>query len=274
MKLKSLLKLHIPEEYHPYLFNSYDIIGDIAVIEPHQALLPVAEKLARLILASNRRLRVVAARQGIHDGEFRIMPLHILAGEHRTETEHREYGIRLRMDLEKVYFSPRSAEERLRVARMVKQNERVCVFFSGVAPFPLMIAANSQPECIVGIEKNPIAHHFAQTNIHLNKQGKKITAYCGDVSEVTADLSSTFDRIIMPLPHLADHFLPDALSSLKLPGTLHFYDFQKKDRITASCAKVQQACHLSNRTLADSSTHVCGHCGPDLYRVCVDAHIV
>ena len=72
-------------------------------------------------------------------------------------------------NVEKVYFSPRLATERLRIAKLVKKNESVLVMFSGSGAYPLVIAKNSNPNIIYGIEVNPIAHKYAEQNIFLNK---------------------------------------------------------------------------------------------------------
>ena len=54
-------------------------------------------------------------------GEFRVRDLEVVAGDDRLETIHQEYGIRLLVDPSRVYFNPRLAGERHRVASLVRE---------------------------------------------------------------------------------------------------------------------------------------------------------
>lgn len=89
--------------------QSYDIVGDIAIIVIPDALLGKKRLIAGAILDLHRRIKVVARRAGIHDGEFRTLPLEIIGGEDRKETLHRENGVRLLVDPEAVYFPSAAA---------------------------------------------------------------------------------------------------------------------------------------------------------------------
>ena len=273
MRLKQLVQSVVPKQLHSFLINAYDLIGDIAVLNLPDQLLPFAAHIGAALLQDNPRIKTVALRQGEHAGEFRTRPLTIIAGEFCKETLHKEYGIRLRLNPEKVYFSPRGAEERRRIASQTTEHDHVCVLFSGIAPLLLMIASLGKAARIVGIEKNPIAHSYAAINARLNKQDSRIELHSGDVREILPGLKSNFTRIVMPLPTGADQFLPLALSSLRQSGSIHFYDFQDKAHHAESVAKIQHACIQCGRTLTQASIHCCGHCGQHIYRICVDAQI-
>lgn len=253
--------------------SGYDVVGDIAIVIIPEGLEDKEQDLAEEILASNHRIKVVAKRAGHYGGEFRTLPLTILAGENRKETEVKEFGIRLLVNPETVYYSVRSGNERKRIASLVTPGEAVLVLFSGVAPFPLMIARYSKAESIVGIEKNPQAHAYAVANLAHNKKLTNIRLCEGDVRKVVPGLSSPFDRVVMPLPTRAEEFLSCALPALKTGGLLHFYDMQAKDRGAESVAKVDSACGAANRRLMGATVHRCGHCSPNTYRICVDAMI-
>ena len=58
---------------------------------------------------------------GGHEGALRLQRYEHLAGEDRTETVAVESGVGLKMDIARVYYSPRSAPERLRIAGLVKE---------------------------------------------------------------------------------------------------------------------------------------------------------
>ena len=271
--LKDLLAGIVADDLLGEVIGSYDIVGDIAIISVPPALVAAERHIAAAIIAGNRRLAVVARRDGSHHGEFRTMPLRVLAGEERTETEVRESGVRLRLDVEQVYYSGRSGQERLRIASLVQPGETVAVLFSGVAPYPLVLARHSAAAAIVGIEKNPLAHRYALENLRLNKRLGNITLHCGDVATVLPRLGRHFHRLIMPLPSMAEAYLPAALAALRPEGMLHFYLFARQGEFAAAPEVVEAACLAAGRRLAEHRVVPCGHCGPRTYRLCVDARI-
>jgi len=273
MRLKDSLSGVLTAEEKLLLVGSYDVVGDIAIILIPETLEAREKLIADAILANNQRIKVVAKRAGIYGGEFRTIPLVILAGENRKDTEVREFGIRLRLNPESVYFSVRSGNERRRIASQVSPDESVLVLFSGVAPYPLAISRFSAARSIVGIEKNPEAHRYALQNLQLNKKQQNIKLYLGDVATVIPLLTEKFDRIVMPLPTRAEAFLPDALRVLKSGGYLHFYDLQRPNSFAGSAAKITTACSAGNRQMELFFIIKCGHCGPRTYRICVDAQI-
>ncbi len=272
--LKAALARFLTAEEQRVLVGSFDVVGDIAIIIVPEALRTREQLIAETILASNRSIKVVAKRDGIYRGEYRTIPLTVLAGEKRKETEVREFGIRLCLNPEKVYFSVRSGSERKRLASLVAPGESVLVLFSGVAPYPLIISRYSMAQAIVGIEKNPEAHTYALKNLQLNKQQRNIKLYLGDAGTILPSLKESFDRVIMPLPTMADVFLPTALRVLKQEGYLHFYDLQRPDCFAASLAKITAACTAEKRQVLSSAIVRCGHCGPKTYRICIDACVL
>lgn len=163
--------------------SSYDIIGDILIFELKDKLTEKEEtEIANELLKINKNVKVVAKRVGIYKGVYRTRKIKILAGENRKETVHKENDVKIKLDVEKCYFSPRTSQERLRVANLVKNNESVLTMFSGVAPFPLTIARKSKAKEIYSIEINPIAHKYALENVRINKFSN-INLIQGDVNK-------------------------------------------------------------------------------------------
>ena len=273
MKLKKRLEDSLSANELEYLVGAYDVLGDIAIIIIPEELVAKEDLIAKAILDTNGKIKVVAKRAGNYGGEFRTIPLQILAGENRKETEVKEFGIRLLVNPESVYYSIRSGNERKRIASLVKEGESVLVLFSGIAPFPLVISKYSKAKSIVGIEKNPIAHAYGVQNLVLNRKQNNIQLYLGDVKNVVPGLAASFDRIVMPLPTGGEEFLSCALQVLKPHGFLHFYDLQRPELFNQSVKKIVTACAAENRTLITSSITRCGHCAPQLYRICIDAKI-
>ena len=114
------------------------------------------------------RLRVIAMDKGVK-GELRVRDLHIMAGGDTSETVHMEYGIKLLIDPSKAYFNPRLANERKRIATLVKDGETVVDMFAGVGPFSIMIAKYARPEVIFAMDLNHDAIEYMKKNIELNK---------------------------------------------------------------------------------------------------------
>lgn len=242
--------------------HSYDIIGDILIFEIKEKLSPKEEKdIANELLKLNKNIKVVAKRASIHEGKYRTRKIKILAGENRKETIHKENGIRIKLDVEKCYFSPRSSQERLRIAKLVKKNEDVLVLFSGVCPYNLVISKHSKARLIYGVEINPIAHKYALENVRINKC-TNIHLIKGDVTKEVPKLNKKFDRIIMPLPKESKSYLNLTLKYLKNKGTIHLYlfseekDFNKLKKEYSKKFKVKLT--------------KCGTYGPRIWRVCLD----
>ncbi len=255
------------------LVQSYDVVGDIAIIVIPQALRHRERLVGEAVLASNARIRVVARRAGGHDGEFRTRSLKVIAGENRKETLHREYGVRLLVNVEEAYFSARSGTERYRVARCVRPEETVLVCFSGVAPYPLMIAAHSAASLVVGIEKNPKAHQYAVRNCTLNKCCQQVQLFEGDVACHVPRFDMKFNRIILPLPYGGIDFLPLVLSVLKSGGWIHLYAMGEKNGRSQLIEEVENICQKAGREIVAPVAVKAGHCASGVFRFCIEGEV-
>ena len=273
MQLRALLSHHFPDIPPARLPGGFDRVGDIAVVGIVPEVVPWQAAIGELLLAEHPHLKVVAKRAGEVGGEFRTLPLEVIAGEERLRTVHRENGVILHLDLGQVYYSVRSAQERMRIARLVRSGERVGVLCSGVGPFPLVIAHHSQAAEVIGIEKNPLAHSFAVENLRANRRLRGVRCIEGDATEVLPALAPGFDRLLIVLPHGGAALLPCALSALKPGGMLHFYDMQAKGCHSATLAKVEAAAQRLGLRVEPLRVTSCGHCGPTVHRVCLDAVI-
>ncbi len=273
MKLKKLLSGVLSENEMQQLVRAYDVVGDIVIMIIPEGLEKKEQEIASAILAGNHKIKVVVKRAAHYGGEFRNRPIKVIGGEVRKETEVKEFGIRLQLDVEEVYFSGRSGNERRRIASLVQPGEKILVLFSGIGPYPLMISKYSGANRIVGIEKNPVAHNYGLINLKLNKKCNNIKLIEGDVKDILPKFTAEFDRIIMPLPRSAGAFIDLALAVLQPGGCLHFYDMQHPDCFEESVVKVRAASKSAGRSLLGTEVTVCGHCGPRTYRICVDAFI-
>ncbi len=209
-----------------------DIIGDIALIKLKDER--YAEDVADAIMEANEHVKVVCLDRGVKE-DFRIRNIEIIAGENRTETMHIEYGIKIKLDISKVYFSPRLSAERMRVAKQVKENEIVIDMFAGVAPFSLLIAKYSKPKKIYAIDKNPYAIKYAKENVRINKINN-IEVIEGDAKEVLPNLPNAH-HIIMNLPHKSFEFLPVAIKKGKI---LHYYEIIDRKKIEERLEEIKK----------------------------------
>jgi len=207
--------------------RAFDIVGDVAVIKIPEKLLPKKRAIGRALMQVHTHLRTVLNQVGPVGGEFRTRELEVIAGEPSMEATHHESGCTFKTDLAQVYFSPRLAHERLRIAKLVRPGEVVTNLFAGVGCYSIVIAKQSKASKIYSIDKNPVALEYMRENIRVNKVGDRVIPILGDARDVVEKhLVGKSDRVIMPLPELAKKFFDMALRALKpAGGIIHFYDF-------------------------------------------------
>lgn len=221
--LKDYLKGRIPPEKINDIKKSFDIIGNLVILEIPDDLEQEKHQIAEAALKFTRRKAVYRKSSEIK-GIIRTRKLEHLAGEDVSETIHTEYSNRFMLDVRKVYFSPRLATERERIVNQAKDGEIIIDMFAGVGPFSISIAHRHNVE-IYAIDINPDAIHYLKRNIELNKLQGKVIPILGDVKEFLKGNKINADRIIMNLPGTAHEFLEIAVNSLKKKGTLHYYEF-------------------------------------------------
>ncbi|MDP7140939.1 MAG: hypothetical protein QF362_00275 [Candidatus Woesearchaeota archaeon] len=167
--LRGALKGKLTEKEFSYLRAAFDLVGDIAIIEIPDELVKKEKIIADALLVLLKNVKVVCKKAGMHEGVFRTQKMKVLAGENRKETVHKENDVRVKIDVEKVYFSSRLSTERKRIYEQIKAGEDVLVMFSGCGIYPLVIAKNSKAKFVYGIEINPDAHRCGMESVRLNK---------------------------------------------------------------------------------------------------------
>ena len=207
------------------LVKSFDILGDIAVVEVPSELEGKEKLIADAIMRQHRNIKVVAKKISGTSGEFRIRPVEVIAGEERTHTIYREGGCEFELDLNKTYFSPRLGTERGRLCELVREKEHVLVLFAGVGPFAIRMGKTMKNAKVAGIELNPDAYGYFDRNIARNRC-ENVSAVKGDVAKLMpGKYKGWADRVAMPLPKDAKQFLVNAIPCLKKGGILHYYSF-------------------------------------------------
>jgi tRNA (guanine37-N1)-methyltransferase len=245
-------RMLLPDDVRDRLPSSYDIIGDILIIKLEDDILPLRSDVGKALMVTSPSTRLVLLDKGVK-GELRIRDLEVIAGTGTTETQHRESGVSILTDPAKVYYNPRLATERERVASLVRDGEVIIDMFAGVAPFPLTICKHAHPKVVYAIDLNHDAVEYARRNVNLNKM-PNIIPIEGDARYAIRDLPDA-DRVIMNLPQIADEFLPDALRKTVPGGTVHMHKILERvdadtwaDDIVRRMADEGVGCHLVRMT--------------------------
>ncbi len=74
-----------------------------------------------------------------------------------------------KLDLAKVMWSKGNNNERIRIARLVEDDEIVLDMFAGIEYFSVPIAKFSNAKQVIPIEINPNSYFYSNENIKLNK---------------------------------------------------------------------------------------------------------
>lgn len=266
-----------PELEH--LLSSFDVIGDIAMVEMPAALEQKQSLIAQAIMQLYPHVKTVVKKTEGTGGPYRIRPVEIIGGEKKTKTISKENGCLLVVDLNKAYYNPRMAAERMRVAAQIKKGENVLVLFAGVGPYAIAAekktGADAKPAKIVAIELNPDAVEMMKENINLNKC-KKIEVIEGDVSVILLQprFRSFADRVIMPHPTESLRFLPSALAAAKEGAIIHLYAFGPAEKPMEDVwGQAQQIAGKEGCSLILSAWRVVQTYSPNLVQVVLDLQV-
>lgn len=273
--IEELLKGKLTTKEMEIIPKSQEVVGKILILEIPKELQVKEKLIAEAYLKANRSLETVVKKGEVHTGTFRTRKVKVLAGKNQKETLHSENGVKMWVNLEETYFSARSANERLRIAKLVKKGEEVLVMFSGVAPFQLVIAKNSPARMVYGIEINPFSHQLAMKNIALNGLNQKIVINEGDVRLLVPQLFSKkkFDRIVMPLPKTGEEFLDVAFYVAKKGTAIHLYAFLSNEEVAEHKKRIMQICTKLKHKVKVLRVVKCGQFAPNVFRMCFDLQL-
>lgn len=262
-----LLKDILTDEESSNLKTSFDIIGDIVILEIPEELEDKKREIGKATLEFTKRKSVFMKKSAIH-GTTRIRDLELIAGENNSITIHKEHGVRLQLNVEEVYFSPRLATERKRVSDSVRENEKILDMFCGIGPFPIVIAKNNNAS-ITAVDINKKAIEYLKNNIKLNKLKGTIKPIASDVNEIV--FKEKFDRIIMNLPGLAYAFLDLAMDLIDDDGIINYYEFS--DGYGQGIERLQDAACKKNKKVEIINTRKVKSSSPGMWHVAIDGKI-
>ena len=198
----------------------HELIGNIALMQDEDY------SGAQEILRQRTSITTVLHPTSVVEGPYRIKTFSLLAGIDTRSTLHTEYGKQFFIDLECAYFSARLANERQRIASMMKSGERVLDMSAGVGPFCVILSPMA--EVIYGVDINPAALLLMQKNL-LKNNVKNVIPVLADSMHLTGFLLTAFDRIIINMPLDARRFLPVAFALCKPYGIIHWYALVAQD---------------------------------------------
>jgi tRNA (guanine37-N1)-methyltransferase len=274
--LRQILSASLSTEEVLKVYNSYDVIGDIAILRPTEASIKHRRAIARAVMSVHRNVKTVLLQLGPVQGNFRTRMLRHVAGEDKTVTTHFEAGCGFRVDVSSCYFSPRLSYERMRVARLVADGEVVVNMFAGVGCFSLLISKFSRALRVYSIDVNPSAIRYMQENVRMNGAYGRVIPMLGDAKEIIeARLRHVADRVLMPLPEKAAEYLPYSILALKKTGGfVHYYDFEhsKKGVDAVEKVKLKVAEKLADLDLVFNVVfgRAVRSTGPNWYQVALD----
>ena len=276
-RLRDKLSVALPSEELDKVYNSFDVIGDIAIIKINT--LQNAEAIANQIMACQKNIKTVLTPTTSITGDFRVRELKHLAGEIKTVTCHKESGCSFKVDVEKCYFSPRLSFEHSRISKLVESGETVVNMFAGIGCFSIFIAKTASQTRVYSIDVNPTAIQCMEENVRINEVEESVFPMLGDAKDIiNSKLQGVADRVLMPLPEIALEYLPCALSTLKQTGGwIHYYDFQhapgKENPTEKTKLKVAEKLDCLGVNYVFANSRVMRPTGPNWYQTVVDIKV-
>jgi tRNA (guanine37-N1)-methyltransferase len=264
---KERLKEFLPEGKS---ITSFDIIGDLAILEIPDELEEYEEKIAESLLLAHKNIKAVYKKASKIEGTKRIRALKLLCGEPRTETIYKEHGILLKLDISKVYFSPRLSFERERILKQVRDGEVIVDLFAGIGPFSILLAKYRDVK-VYAIDINPTAYQYLTKNIRINKVGHRVIPLLGDCREVAPRNSA--DRVIMNLPKSSHEFLDLAFNVIRR-GTIHFYSISpEQDLYSSKIELIKEIGRNMGREIEIRETRIVRPYSPYHYHIAIDIEV-
>ncbi|HWQ17386.1 MAG TPA: class I SAM-dependent methyltransferase family protein [Sulfolobales archaeon] len=275
--VREIAKEILGEEKANLVWSGLDIVGDIAVMrKPPNVEIEDLRILAEELLKKLSWLKSVWAAISPVEGSHRLRRLEWLAGEKRTETLYREHGCVFKVDIARVYISPRLSYEHIRIARLVKPGENIINMFAGAGLFSIIIARFAKPARVISIDINEDAYKLMLENIELNKVRGVVVPIKGDALELIDRYSNTAQRVLIPLPELALRAFPKALRAIDREGYIHVYEFtnaRNKLEALEQVEKIYRETIEGNRDVAKYSIEgrrIVRSVGPRKYQVVLD----
>lgn len=276
--LKNALKDVFAKDEIEKVYSSFDIIGDIIIIKIPDELDGKKEIIAKILINKIKTIKTVFQQISSVQGEYRTRKLCFLSGINNSITEYREHGCVFKVDVLKTYFSPRLSTERLRVSKLIKNNEIIVNMFAGIGTYSIILAKKN-PDCIIySIDSNPDANDLCIINSKLNKVQDRVIPILGNARTIiSTQLKGKATRVLMPLPEQASEFIDSAIMALENnKGIIHYFAHIKaKSKLNAL---EEGKLNCQNNFQSYQYKIICGRVirevGPRIYQTVFDLEIL
>jgi len=143
----------------PRAFETVGHVAHLNLREEHEAFKTC---IAQVILDKHANLRSVVNKTSEVADQFRVAPLELLAGEPSLQTQVRENGVVLSLDLRHVFWNSKLYTELCRLLAMLAAKHVVWDLFAGVGP--LAVPAAKAGCQVVANDLNPHSYHYLLQN--------------------------------------------------------------------------------------------------------------
>ncbi len=258
---------HLPHEIAEKIPPRWEMHGRLLTLRLPEDMRPhfrdIAEAYARILGCE----AVILDKGGVA-GEYREPVAELIFGE-KTETTHRENGIRYSFDAARIMFSSGNVDERVRMAGLDCGGEVVVDMFAGIGYFSLPIAKYTGAVRVISIEKNPVAYEYLLRNIEDNGL-ENIEAYNMDNRDF--EPTGIADRVIMGYVGTTHLFLDKALSILKDTGIIHYHETCPEALLPdRPLERLKAAAEKNGRMVDVRGTKRVKSYSPGVYHIVVDA---
>ena len=256
--------------------RSYDIVGDIGILQLDDELQLFSKIIAEGLMRLNPHLRLVVNKTEKISGQYRIPGIEVIQGAGSPETVHIEFSSKFSLDVSSVYFNPRLAHERMRLASQVKDGEVVVDMFAGVGTYSILIAKKQLGARVFSVDLNPSAYKYLKENIFANEVADRVIPVLDDAQNFAAKSPGIADRVVMNLPADSQAFLGAASKLLRKDGGIvHFYHFVSRENALQQCSALFRSGieSVGRKVISLPFLRVIREVGPSRVEVAIDARI-
>ena len=163
--------------------SGFESVGHIAHLNLNEDQMKYKKEIGKIIMDKTNSIRTVLTKVGYIKNVYRTYDFEVLAGEETFETTQAEDGVKFDVDVSKVYWCSKLAQERTRVIdQFFGKDDVVCDMFCGIGPLSVR-AAKAKGVKVLANDLNPECYHYLRRNIVNNKVADLVLPYCMDARE-------------------------------------------------------------------------------------------
>lgn len=236
------------------------ILGDILLVREDQDDLQEYLKIPGV----NKIVKL-----GHINGPHRKPEVKLLWGE-GTETIHKENRCLYKMDVSQVMWAKGNTAERIRLSKLVGEDETVVDLFAGIGYFSIPIAVHARPTKVYAVEINHVSYHYLKENIKLNRVTDIVEPTLGNCRDVAPQ--NVADRVLMGYIGNTHEYLDVAINALRASGVIHYHEaVPEKLMFTRPVRRIQSA--ALDREVEIINQRIIKKYAPGVYHVVIDAKI-